>query len=46
MVLDPNKDVMENLVTIVQGRQRAMMIISLLVKNEIISYIHDIDHLT
>jgi len=45
MVLDPNKDVMENLVTIVQGWQRAMMIISLSVKNEIISYIHDIDHL-
>jgi hypothetical protein len=46
MVLDPNKNVMENLVTIAQGWQRMMMMMmNLSVKNEIIPYIQDIDDL-
>jgi hypothetical protein len=36
MVLDPNKNVMENLVNIAQGWQRMMMMmINLSIKNEI-----------
>jgi hypothetical protein len=45
MVLNLNKDVMENLVTIAQGWYKAMIIISLSVKNEIIPYIQNINDL-
>jgi hypothetical protein len=39
VVLDPNRNVMENPFTIAQGQQKVMTIISLSIKNEIIPYI-------